>query len=491
MSQGSRPGRIRDGQEGLGQERHGPGLILAAPSSGSGKTVVTLALSRALTRRGLTVAGVKAGPDYIDPAFHEAACGRACVNIDTWAMGAALIASLAARQTRGVDLVLAEGVMGLFDGALGVDAPLADGSAASLAGRTGWPVVLVVDCRGMGASVAALVSGFARHRADCPVAGVILNRVGSDRHLEALSQAIAQAVPGIRVLGGLPHRADLVVPERHLGLVQAREHPALDRFLEAAADCVAEHLDLDALVALARPLESAGATASKRPLPPPGSIWPLPPPVANWPLPPPVANWPLPPPGQRIALALDDAFAFTYDAVLAGWRAAGAEILPFSPLADQGPDGSADAVYLPGGYPELQAGRLADSRVFLGGLRAAAARGTTIFGECGGYMVMGRSLTDGQGRVHAMAGLLPVDTSFAQRKRHLGYRRACMVASGWWGTEGEILSGHEFHYASVTADSAEDRLYALTDAQGRDLGAAGHRNGSVAGGFVHLIALMD
>ncbi|WP_413204549.1 cobyrinate a,c-diamide synthase [Rhodospirillum sp. A1_3_36] len=457
----------------------GPGLILAAPSSGSGKTVVTLALSRALTRRGVAVAGVKAGPDYIDPAFHEAACGRACVNIDTWAMGASLVASLAARQTRGMDLVLAEGVMGLFDGALGVDAPLADGSAASLAARTGWPVVLVVDCRGMGASVAALVSGFARHRADCPIVGVILNRVGSDRHLEALTQAIAQTVPEIRVLGGLPHRADLVVPERHLGLVQAREHPALDRFLEAAADCVAEHLDLDALVALARPIAANGNGESRLPLPPSRTPWPLPPPGTLW---------PLPPPGQRIALALDDAFAFTYDAVLAGWRAAGAELLPFSPLADQGPDGSADAIYLPGGYPELQAGRLADSRVFLGGLRAAAARGVTIFGECGGYMVLGRSLTDAQGRVHAMAGLLPVDTSFAQRKRHLGYRRASMLASGWWGAAGEVLSGHEFHYASVTADSAEDRLYALIDAQGRDLGAAGHRKGTVAGGFVHLIS---
>jgi cobyrinic acid a,c-diamide synthase len=439
-----------------------PGLILAAPASGSGKTVVTLALSRALTRRGLAVAGVKAGPDYIDPAFHEAACGRPCVNIDTWAMGPALTAGLAARQARGMDLVLAEGVMGLFDGALGVDDPLADGSAASLAARTGWPVVLVVDCRGMGASVAAVVSGFARHRADCPVAGVILNRVGSDRHLDALALAISEAEPTIRVLGGLPHRADLVVPERHLGLVQAREHPALDRFLDAAADLVAAHLDLEALVTLARPG-----------------------PVADG------AVWPLPPPGQRIAVARDDAFAFAYHALLAGWRDRGAEILPFSPLADEGPDRAADAVYLPGGYPELHAGRLAGSRVFLGGLRAAAVRGATVFGECGGYMALGRSLTDAQGRVHAMAGLLPVDTSFAERKRHLGYRAVRMVAEGWWGPAGQPLSGHEFHYASIVSESKEDRLYALSDAQGRDLGAAGHRVGSVAGGFVHLIAARD
>ncbi|GEO81690.1 cobyrinate a,c-diamide synthase [Pararhodospirillum oryzae] len=439
------------------------GLIIAAPASGSGKTTVTLGLLRALTRQGRAVVGAKAGPDYIDPAFHAAATGRSCVNLDTWAMPGPVVHALAAHAGRESGLVIAEGVMGLFDGALGTSDPGADGSAAALAAGTGWPVVLVVPVKGMAASVAPLVAGFARHRPEVPVAGVILNRVGSTRHLEALRAALAASVPEVAVLGGLPAQAALSVPERHLGLVQAGEHPALAAFLDAAADAVATHVDLDAVAALARPLAPPG----------PGGEAPV----------------PVPPPGRHVAVARDIAFAFCYPATLDGWRAAGSRVSFFSPLADEAPAPDADAVYLPGGYPELHAARLAASRVFLPALRAAAARGVAVFGECGGYMVLGRSLTDAEGVVHPMADLLPVGTSFQHRARALGYRAVTFLEPGPGVAAGTHARGHEFHYATITAESPEGRLYRVRDAAGQDRGLAGHRRGPVAGGFVHLVAM--
>ncbi|CCG07384.1 cobyrinate a,c-diamide synthase [Pararhodospirillum photometricum] len=437
-----------------------PGLIIAAPASGSGKTTVTLGLLRALARRGVAVAGAKAGPDYIDPAFHAAASRRPCLTLDTWAMPGPLVRALAGSRPD-LGLVIAEGVMGLFDGALGVGDPLADGSSAALAALTGWPVVLVVPAKGMSASAGALVAGFARHRPDVSLAGVIFNRVGSARHLEALTQAVVAAVPEGRVLGGLPHAPALTVPERHLGLVQAGEHPALDAYLEQAADLVERHLDLEGLAALARPLRDGESDAARL-------MW--------------------PPLGQTVAVARDDAFAFCYPALLEGWRAAGAEVVFFSPLADEAPPDSADAVYLPGGYPELHAGRLAAAATFLSGLRRAAARGARVYGECGGYMVLGRTLTDAEGKAHAMAGLLPVETSFKVRKRCLGYRVGRWLTDAGPGRPGQIFRGHEFHYASVTAEASVGRLVRLSDAAGTDLGAAGHFAGRVAGSFLHVVA---
>ncbi|RMD63956.1 MAG: cobyrinate a,c-diamide synthase, partial [Alphaproteobacteria bacterium] len=291
------------------------GLIVAAPASGSGKTLVTLALLRHLARRGVRAASVKVGPDYIDPGFHAAASGRACLNLDTWAMRPQTVSALAAQAARGVDVVIGEGVMGLFDGA-----PGGGGATADVAAHTGWPVVLVVDVRGMAASVAALVRGFAAHRADVPVVGLIFNRVGGPGHARTLKEACRPL--GLPVLGCIPRDPALALPARHLGLVPASEHATLGPFFERAAAILTAHVDVEALVALARPLVGDGA-ARDTPIP-------------------------LPPLGQRIAVARDDAFAFAYPFVLDGWRAAGAEVMPFSPLADEAPDEDADAVYLPG-----------------------------------------------------------------------------------------------------------------------------------------------
>jgi cobyrinic acid a,c-diamide synthase len=416
-------------------------IVVAAPASGSGKTLITLGLLRAFRNRGMRVAAAKAGPDYIDPRFHEAATGRACYNLDPWAMSPAMIGSLMADLVKDSDLVIIEGVMGLFDGPRG-----ARGSTADLAEALGLPVLFVLDCRHQAQSAAALVHGFASFRTGLSLAGVILNRVASPRHEALLREAITQPV-----LGTFPNDSNLVWPSRHLGLVQAQENAELDSFIEAAAARATPAL-LDQLLALAARFD------------------PVPSPTA------------LPPLGQSIAVARDDAFSFAYPHLLDGWRRQGADLMFFSPLADQAPDPEADSVFLPGGYPELHAGKLAASARFLDGLRAHAG---LVYGECGGFMVLGESLTDAGGTGHAMAGLLPLATSFASRKLHLGYRRLTPLAGAPWA---KPLNAHEFHYSKLVSEGAAERLFAAEDAAGETLPPMGLRRGRVMGSYAHVIA---
>jgi cobyrinic acid a,c-diamide synthase len=432
------------------------GLVIAAPSSGGGKTTITLGLLRHLKRKGLRVASAKAGPDYIDPVFHAAASGRPCLNLDPWAMRQSTVQGLLARLARDADVVICEGVMGLFDGA----GRRGLGSTADLAALLGWPVVLVIDIAKQAGSAAALLCGFAGHRPDIRVAGVILNRAAGERHAALALDAIAAAAPMVKRLGWLPRAEDLALPERHLGLVQAGEHPALDRFLATAADHVGGALDIEGLLDLAAPTTLAATSG----------------PTA-----------PLTPIGQRVAVASDVAFAFAYPAVLEGWRSAGATVFAFSPLADEPPPADADAVYLPGGYPELHAESLAAAGRFLGGLQQAAARGAVIYGECGGYMVLGHGLVAADGKRHAMAGLLPLETSFAKPRLHLGYRRANLLGRTALGAAGTGWRGHEFHYASIIEEGASAALFTLADAEGATIGRAGCVAGNVMGSFVHLI----
>ncbi len=430
-----------------------PGLLIAAPRSGSGKTTVTLGLMRAFRQQGLAVGALKCGPDYIDPAFHAAACGRPSVNVDGWAMGDDLIHALATSAGQGADIVLGEGLMGLFDGV-----PAAEGrtgSSADVAVTLGLPVLLVLDVSGQSQSAGAVALGCARFDPRLEVAGVILNKVGSERHIRLARQAVEQT--GLSVLGALPRRADLVLPERHLGLVQAGETDGLEAILDAMATFVGEHCDLEAIRVRARAKAVSAAPVALRP------------------------------PAQRIALAQDRAFSFLYPHLLQLWRAAGAQILPFSPLADEAPPQDADLCWLPGGYPELHAGELAEKSGFLRGLRAFA-ESKPVHGECGGYMVLGESLTDAQGQVHRMAGLLSVETSFFKRKMNLGYRRATLLADGPLGCAGETFSGHEFHYASIVASGSDAAFARLTDAYGSPPFEAGHCRGRVSGSFFHIIA---
>lgn len=432
------------------------GLIVGAPASGTGKTTVTLGLLAALKARGVRVAAVKSGPDYIDPAFHQAATGRPSYNLDTWAMAPGLLDGLTRLGGNGADLVVCEALMGLFDGVAGIGAT-GTGSTAEIAARTGWPVVLVVNAKGQSQSAAALVKGFATYRDDVRIGGVILNNIGSPRHT-ALAGGAIEAL-GIPLLGSLPRTPDVILPERHLGLVQAGETADLAERLSALGRFIADHVDIDRVAAL--------ATASQAG---PGDDRPA-----------------LRPLGQRIAIAQDAAFTFVYPHLLAGWRQAGAEIAFFSPLADEGPPEDADAVYLPGGYPELHAARLAAAAAFRTGmLRAAETK--PVYGECGGYMTMGEALEDADGATHPMLGLLGVRTSFAKRRLHLGYRRATLLADGPLGPTGGVLMGHEFHYASILDKGDDAPLVTATAADGSDLGPLGGRRGNALGSFFHVIA---
>jgi cobyrinic acid a,c-diamide synthase len=439
-----------------------PGLIIAAPRSGAGKTTVTLGLLRALRRRGHRVQPFKCGPDYIDPAFHEVAAGRPSYNLDSWAMGAGLIATLAATTAGDADIAIAEGVMGLFDGAA-ARGQSGSGTTADLASLLGWPVVLVLDVTGQTETAAAVALGCIKYREDIEIAGVILNRVASARHLALITPAFERIK--LPVFGAILRDEKIALPERHLGLVQAREVASIDQHLDRLADVIDAAIDVDAIRGAARPAKVLPAISDER---------------SN------ASQHHLPPPGQRIALAQDHAFSFMYPHLLRQWRGAGAEIIPFSPLADEAPDQAADAVWLPGGYPELHAGTLASANHFRSSLCKLAEHSIPIHGECGGYMVLGRGLEDADGVKHEMTGLLGLETSFAKRKLHLGYRRARLQRDCSLGAAGSEVFGHEYHYAS-TVSVHGDSLVDCKDASGANVPEQGARQGSATGTFFHVI----
>jgi len=433
-----------------------PGLVISAPASGTGKTTLTLGLLAALRARGQQVQSFKCGPDYIDPAFHSVAAGRSSVNLDGWAMTPAQIGHLA---DRAADIIVAEGSMGLFDG-VASRGETGTGASADIAALMGWSVVLVIDASGQAQTAAAVAQGLAQFRKGVTVAGVVLNKIASPRH-EALVRQGFDGI-GLPVLGVIPRAAGIELPSRHLGLVQAEETGDLARLLAEAGRIVAEHCDLDAILAC--------ATATPKDALP---------------------SRPVPAPGGRIALARDAAFSFVYPHLMEGWRAAGATILPFSPLADEAPDPSADCCWLPGGYPELHAGRIAGNRNFLDGTRGFAQT-RPVHGECGGYMTLGAGMVDVEGERHEMLGLFGLETSFAKRKMHLGYRRAELIAPMPGYRAGAVLRGHEFHYASILSqpDAPLSRVF---DPVGESVPEKGSLRempggGRVTGTFFHLIA---
>ncbi|MBX3568524.1 MAG: cobyrinate a,c-diamide synthase [Rhizobiaceae bacterium] len=429
-------------------------IIVGAPRSGSGKTSVTIGLLRALRRRGLRVRGAKSGPDYIDPAFHEAATGQPGVNLDSWAMRPDLIGTLAASAAADTDIVVIESAMGLFDGIPAADGR--SGAAADLARRYGVPVLLVLDVSGQSQTAAAVAKGFATYDEAVSIAGVVLNRVGSDRHVRLAGDAV-RAV-GLPVVGSVQRDPAVTLPERHLGLVQAAEHTDLDAHIDRLADVMERSLDIDRIVEMAAPLAGAASGA-----------------VA------------LPPPGQRIAVAQDAAFTFLYPHLAAQWREAGAELVRFSPLAGETPGDDCDVCWLPGGYPELHAGALSAATGFLDGMRRFA-QAKPVHGECGGFMVLGQSLEDAEGVTHPMLALLGHSTSFARRRMNLGYRQATLLHDCPVGRRGDTLRGHEFHYARVSDPGGDEPLAQLADGQGNALGPSGGRRGRVSGTFFHAIA---
>lgn len=430
-------------------------LIIGAPRSGSGKTSVTIGLLRAFARRGVKVRGIKTGPDYIDPGFHQAATHLPGLNLDSWAMAPNLLRYLAREQADDAELILIESAMGLFDGI--VTEPNRSGAASDLARLFGLPVLLVLDVSGQSQTAAAVACGFMHYDPAVTIAACILNRAGSERHKKLSGDAI-EAI-GLPVVGTVLRDSTLILPERHLGLVQASEHPEMDAHIERLADAMGRSLDLDAIFAAAKPFEIPEGSPEKALLPP----------------------------GQRIALAEDAAFTFLYPHIKRQWRAMGAEIVPFSPLADEAPPADCDICWLPGGYPELHPGKLAAAENFKLGLRTFSET-KPVHGECGGYMVLGETLEDADGATHVMTGLLSHSTSFAKRKMNLGYRQATLRAACPVGQSGETIRGHEFHYASTVSQGTDEPVATISDGTGKEIGPSGGRRRFVSGTFFHAIA---
>ncbi len=438
-------------------------VMIAAPASSSGKTTVALGLLRLLSRLGVSVRGAKSGPDYIDPMYHTAACGRPSVNLDAWSMSGPLIRDLAFHgasthappETGGGDLLIVEGAMGAVDGAGHGGA----GSTADLAELLDIPVVMIVDAAKAGHSCVLPVLGLQAARPGVHVAGFIAGRVASDRHAAQIRSAADQH--RLTLFGTLRRRSGLALPSRHLGLVPAAENEELEEFLNASAGAVENDLDAAAVAAAARPLKNA---VDARPGPA------------------------VPPLGQKISVAADEAFCFIYPHLLSDWRRAGAEIGFFSPLADEPPRKNCDAVYLPGGYPELHAPRLATAEQFRRGMRSAARGGAIIYGECGGYMALGRGLEDNHGNRHRMLELLGHSTTFRKPRLHLGYRQ---LKAGTGAPFSGCFAGHEFHYAAQAGEDEDRCLFSARDADGGPLPGMGGIRGRVCGSFAHLICARD
>lgn len=395
-----------------------PRVVVAGTSSGAGKTTVACGLIGALRARGLTVQGFKVGPDYIDPSHHALASGRPPRNLDAFLSGPELIAPLARHGAAGADVAVIEGVMGLFDGASG-RGELA--STAHVAKLLDAPVVLVLDASAMARSAAAIVHGYRGYDPGVRVAGVIVNRVGSDHHEQLLREAIEPL--GVPVLGALRRDERVATPERHLGLVPAGERePRAREALGALATTVEERVDLDAVLALARRAPAL-----------PGPAW-SPDPVEGA----------RPPAGARIAIARGPAFSFHYEENLELLRAAGAELLPFDPLHDEAlPDG-ANGLVLAGGFPEVFGAELAANAPLRAQVAALARGGAPALAECGGLLYLCEQLDE-----HAMCGVLPARARMGERLAALGYREATAVTATPWLATGARLRGHEFHYARV------------------------------------------
>ncbi|MCT0199089.1 cobyrinate a,c-diamide synthase [Synechococcus sp. CS-1325] len=395
--------------------------LIAAPCSGSGKTLLSLCLAALVRRRGETIQTFKVGPDYLDPQLLSRTSGRPCRNLDALLCGEGWVRRSFPWWGSQADHCLVEGVMGLFDGR----GPGLAGSSAELAQLLGLPVVLVVEASRQAGSVAALVRGFRDHQPGLELAGVVLNGVSTERHQALLSEALAAiAMP---LLGVLPRHPSLSLPSRHLGLLPAHELEDLGRCLEEWAALAERHLDLEALMPLLAPP------------PPPGAGSPDP---IRWCL---AGDRPGPGPTALVTLAIasDAAFHFRYPEASALLEGLGVSVQPWQPLADEPLPAGSQGVILPGGFPELHAAALAASKRSLADLRRAAGAGLPIYAECGGLLLLGQELEDGSGVSHRMAGLLP----FSARRGalQLGYRQATALADGLVVRRGETVCGHEFH----------------------------------------------
>ena len=405
-------------------------IMLAGISSGCGKTTASLALMGALRRKGLAVAPFKSGPDYIDPGFHRVACGRESNNLDEWLCTDETLLRILKWGGRDADIAVIEGAMGMYDG---LDAG-SRCSAWSLAKHTGTPIILVVDAAGSAASAAATALGFMKYREDNTIAGALINRASSQRHFELVRDAMTAI--GLPCVGWMPKDAGLAMPDRHLGLVPVEERPDVAAQIERAAGLI--HLDMDALTAIAR------AAAPVK--------------VSDFDYPPIFA-------GKRIGLARDAAFSFTYAANLEALRRMGAELAEFSPLADRALPEKLDALYLPGGFPEVFEAQLKDNLPMGGAIKAAIDGGLRVYAECGGMLYL------------AMIGVIPLTWRMTDRLQRFGYVTVT-------DRDGQTFPAHEFHYSVVEPTAPLDTRFEI--AKGERRYREGYEYKNVLAGYPHI-----
>lgn len=433
-------------------------LIIAAPESGSGKTLITAGLCYALRQQGLQVQMFKAGPDYIDPTYHQLASKRPCRNLDSWMLPTKAITESFQRNSHGCDLALIEGVMGLFDG-FGVSNDT--GSTAELAQLLQAPVILVLPVRGQARSAASTLLGFHTFSPHLAISGVILNQVGSEKHAQLCQQAI-EAETAVPVLGYLPRSEALVLPERHLGLVPTQEMDAITAVIEEVGAQLATTTNFNQLLQIAQNTPTLPSFPQQQ-----TSL--------------------APEPVVRLAVAKDAAFSFIYPENVELLTEAGAEIIYFSPLHDDHLPANIDGVILSGGFPELYAAELSANEAMLTALRQAAAARLPIYAECGGLMYLTAAISDQNGQQRPMVGLLPGTSEMTQRVT-LGYRLVEAVTDGPLLPAGAQVRGHEFHYSQWQPPTNEHPVYALLDPYGNsdEKRFAGFQQGTVWASYIHL-----
>lgn len=432
------------------------GIVVGAVGSGSGKTTVALGLLAAAKSRGLSVAPFKVGPDFIDPGHHTHIVGRRSRNLDGWMLSRDQNLGVFSKAACEADLVVVEGVMGLYDGYNGRSE---DGSTAQMAKWLGLPVLLVVNASSMARSAAALVHGFEQFDPELDFAGVLFNRIGSPRHLDYLMEALNGHVR-MPILGGIPRTEAVDIPERHLGLHTAEDYPLSGNAIERLADLVEASLDLDAFLEalpdVAPPENRAPAEASTEP-------------------------------DIRIGVARDRAFCFYYPDNLELLESCGAKLVFFSPIKDRDLPENIDGLYLGGGYPELAAKTLSDNQSMREQVRQASECGMPIYGECGGFMYLCRELVDVQGGIHPMAGCFPFTARMHPKLKALGYREVKLQQDTLLGPTGQTIRGHEFHYSHV--DATEDsvrKAYKATPRKGVSHAVDGYAVRQTLGSYVHL-----
>lgn len=442
---------------------HRPRLVIAGVGSGVGKTTLTIGLMAAFQACGLVVQGFKCGPDYIDPTYHTAITGRPSRNLDVWMTSPAAVREIFLRASAGADLSVIEGVMGLFDGRRATDD---EGSTAHIARLLSAPVLLVLNAGSMARTAAAVVTGCQAMAEGFAIAGVIANQVGSAGHAHLIREAV-EGVCGVPVVGYLARDATLDIPERHLGLVPAVERGKLTPLFARLAERVAETVDLDAVLALAR-------SAPPLPSEPPRLFLP--------------AARPSGTPRARIAVARDAAFNFYYPENLELLERCGAELVFFRPTCGERLPEDVDGLYIGGGFPEVYAAELAKNHALKADIRRAAAAGMPVFAECGGYLYLCRSVTTTDGRTHEMVGLIPARARMQERLAALGYREVCAVRDTPLLAAGETARGHAFHYSVLEPepDVVDTWPHAYRVRSRFGARTEGYANGSVLAGYTHL-----